>query len=718
MLGACPTAFLRMPIGNALLDDSAICRPELKEVHMMSTSRATMLRIGLLVSIVFTTAGRAAPAFADEPRFHANTMRDMDLSVDPGVDFYRYANGGWLEEAVIPADFPAWDTMTMLDGQTRLQLVELLETAADDPSLQIESDTWKAVRLFQQGVDLETRNQQGVSPIRGSLDAIAAISNSDELHAFLETSVLQNVPGFFFVNPGPDVRGGSEVIAYLAGPTLGMGNRGYYLVDNASNQTVQRAYIETAARLLSHSGHVERDSDQAAEFVFAFEAELAEATWSLEESLDFDKILVESSLQDLERVYPAMDWERYFAALGLKVEHLTVTEERYLERLSGIVASTPLEVIKNYLALQLLWSSSSSLDEETEAIAFDFFGGALSGMGVQAPIEGRILDQVNVLFGDALGQMYVEEHFSPEARLEGEQLAQEVVDAFRVRLEQNAWMTPATRTAALAKLDLMQVKVGYPDTWDTYDDVTIGTSYFSSALSAFSMSYRESLAEVGEPIDRGEWPFPPQTVNAMYNPANNEIVVPAAVLQAPLFDATGDVATNLGAIGFVIGHEITHGFDVEGSQFNGEGVLSNWWTAEDAANFIELNNLVVEQYGELSVDGTKLDGERTLAENVADLGGIQVAYDALQTELVSGDHTARVESDFAPDQRFFISAASVWRSAIRAETLAAQLAADTHAPSVIRAVQPLRNCDAFYEAFDIAPGDPMYLSPESRVVIW
>jgi predicted metalloendopeptidase len=642
----------------------------------------------------------------------------MDLSVDPGVDFYRYANGGWLDEATIPADFPAWDTMTMLDGQTRLQLVDLLERAADDQLLQPQSDKWKAVRLFQQGVDLETRNQQGMRPIQGSLDGIAAISTPDELHAFLETSIFRNVPGFFYVNPGPDVRGEGETIAYLTGPTLGMGNRGYYLVDDASNQPVQRAYIETAAKLLSHSGQVERDPQHAAELVFAFEAKLAEETWSLDESYDFDKILVEASVSDLERLYPAMDWAGYLAALGLKADHVTVTEERYLASLTEILDSTPLDVIKNYLALQLLWSSSATLDEETETIAFAYFGGALSGLDVQAPIQGRILDQVNVLFGDALGQMYVAEYFSPEARQEGEQLAHEVIDAFRARLERNAWMTPETRSAAIEKLDSMQIKVGFPDTWDTYDDVAIGDSYFASALSAFTTSYRESLAEVGGPIDRSEWPFPPQTVNAMYNPANNEIVVPAAVLQAPLFDPAGDAAMNLGAIGFVIGHEITHGFDVQGAQFNGEGVLSNWWTAEDAANFNALNNLVVEQYGKLNVEGTTLDGERTLAENVADLGGIQVAYEALQSALISGDLSEPIASDFTPDQRFFISAASVWRSAIRDEALAAQLAADTHAPSVIRAVQPLRNCDAFYEAFDITPGDPMFLPPEDRVVIW
>lgn len=684
---------------------------------MLSAARAIVVRLGLLISLLVTIVAHAAPVFASEPLFHASTLADMDLSVDPGVDFYRFANGGWLDKAVIPADFPAWDTMTMLDGQTRLQLVTLLETQAEAPSLVPGSDAWKAVRLYQQGVDLETRNNQDMSPIRGTLDSIAAIMDTDDLHAFLQASIFQNVPGFFFVNPGPDVRGDGDTVAYLAGPTLGMGNRGYYLVDDASNQPVQRAYIEAAAELLSHSGRVQHDPQQAAQLVFAFEAELAATTWSQEESRDFDRILVEASLPDLELLYPAMDWRGYFGALGLKTDHVTVTEERYLASLAEIVETTPIEVIKNYLALQLLWSSSSSLDEETEAIAFAYFGGALSGLDVQAPIEGRILDQVSVLFGDALGQMYVAEYFSPEARAEGELLAQDVIDAFRVRLERNAWMTAETRTAALAKLDALQIKVGYPDNWHTYEDATIGDSYFASALSAFSTSYRESLAVVGQPIDREEWPFPPQTVNAMYNPANNEIVVPAAVLQAPLFDPAGDPAANLGAIGFVIGHEITHGFDIQGSQFDGEGILSNWWTEEDAENFMKLNDLVAEQYSALTVEGTHLDGERTLAENVADLGGIQVAYDALESRLATGASGPTV-SELTPEQRFFISAATVWRSAIRGEALAAQLAADTHAPSVIRAVQPLRNCDAFYEAFDIAPGDPMYLPPANRVVIW
>lgn len=687
--------------------------------HMLCNARPGGLRLGLLLSLVVMFAVQVVPAAAREPLVVANTLATMDLTVDPGVDFYRYANGGWLDQAEIPADFPAWDTMTMLDGQTRLQLVELLEREASDPSLVPESDTWKAVRLYQQGIDVGARNQAGMAPIQGILDEIAAISSEEELHAFLQTSIFLNVPGFFFVNPGPDVRGRDETIGYLTGPMLGMSNRGYYLVDDASNQPVQRAYINAAARLLSHGGVETEDPERAAELVFALETRLAEATWSQEESLDFDAILLEAPLAELEALYPPMDWTSYFESLGLKTDHVTVTEERYMMKLSEIVTTTPLDVIKDYLALQLLWSSSAALDQETEEIAFTFYGNALSGLETQAPIEGRIFDQVNVLFGDALGQMFVTAHFSPAARKEGEELAQEVVDAFRVRLEQNEWMTPETRSAALAKLDAMQIKVGYPDSWDTYEDVSIGDSYFASALSAFTTSYREELSDVGAPIDREEWPFPPQTVNAMYNPANNEIVVPAAVLQAPLFDPNGDHASNLGSIGFVIGHEITHGFDIQGSQFDGKGMLTNWWTEEDAANFIELNNLVAEQYGALRVEGMAIDGERTLAENVADLGGIQVAYDALQSELEAQDITAApVFSDFTPEQRFFISAAAVWRSAIRDEALNAQLAADTHAPSAIRAVQPLRNCDAFYEAFDIGPGDPMYLAPDERVVIW
>lgn len=686
---------------------------------MLREARSRVLQIGLLVYLLISTVAHAVPALASEPLVHSSTLADMDLTVDPGVDFYRFANGGWLDRAVIPADFPAWDTMTMLDGQTRLQLVDLLGAQANDPELLPGSDTWKAVRLYQQGVDVETRDQQGTAPIQGTLDAILAISDSDDLHDFLQTSIFQNVPGFFVVNPGPDVSGDGNIVAYLTGPSLGMGSRGYYLVEDAANQPVQRAYIEAAAKLLSHSGQVPNGSQQAAERVFAFEAQLAAATWAPEEALDLDRILVETSLSDLGRAYPAMAWSEYFAALGLQTDRVTVTEQRYLERLTSIVQNTPLEVIKDYLALQLLWSSSASLDAETEAIAFAFYGGALSGITVQAPIEGRILDQVNVLFGDALGQLYVTEYFGPESREAGEHLAQEVIAAFRIRLEQNAWMTSETRTAAIGKLDAMRVKVGYPDTWDSYEAVTVGDSYFSTALSAFSANYRASLAEVGGPIDRDEWPFPPQTVNAMYNPANNEIVLPAAVLQAPLFDPVGDAATNLGAIGFVIGHEITHGFDIQGAQFNGEGILSNWWTGEDAANFMELNALVAEQYGHLDVAGIPLDGDRTLAENVADLGGIQVAHDALQARLASGaDAMNRVSSDFTPDQRFFISAASVWRATIRDEALAGQLAADTHAPSVIRAVQPLRNCDAFYQAFDIGLGDPMYLPPADRVVIW
>lgn len=686
---------------------------------MHPKTRAALLHVAILLLVLVMIASHGAPALANQPAGQSSSLSDMDLSVDPGVDFYRYANGGWLDRAVIPADFPAWSTMTFLDGQTRLQLIELLETQATDPTLRAGSDTWKAARLYQQGVDLEARNESGLAPIQGTLNQIEAISDFTQLDAFLETSVLLSVPGFFPVTAGPDVFDGRETEAYLGGPTLGLPDREYYLAEDAARQPVQRSYIDTMAKLLSHSGVEVGDARSAAERVFAFEANLAAATWSVQESSDFSRILVKASLYDLVELYPEMDWPGYFQAIGLEADHVFVIQERYMAGLADLLRATPLEVVKDYLALQLLWSASSALDDETESIAFAYLGGALNGIATQAPIEGRILDQVNALFGDALGQMYVAEYFSPESRQQGEHLAHLVVDAFRTRLEANEWMTPNTRNSALKKLDALKIKVGYPDTWDSYEGVKIGDSYFDSALSAFTSNYLKGIAKIGNPIDRDAWPFPPQTVNAMYNPANNEIVVPAAVLQAPLFDADGDIAANLGAIGFVIGHEITHGFDIQGAQFNGDGILSNWWSPEDAANFTNLNEEVVAQYDGLSVEGIALDGDRTLAENVADLGGIQVAYEALQHEMASGNASSLPDDrDFSTAQRFFIAAATVWRSSIRSEALATQLATDTHAPSVIRAVQPLRNCDAFYDAFDIGPGDPMYLPPSERVEIW
>jgi putative endopeptidase len=653
------------------------------------------------------------------------SLADMDLAADPAVDFYRYANGGWLDRTTIPDDFPSIETMSALDGQTRLQLVNLLIERANSGEAEPGSDEWKAIEFYGQGIDVATRNAQGIEPIEPLLELVAAIDTTEDLHQFLQESVFLSMPGLFFVSAGPDMTNSAETVAYLDAPSFGLPTRDYYLLgqDDPSIDAVRDAYLTTSTELLTLIGRDPAEAARAARAVYDFEAALAEPTLSPEESQDYSLLANATPLAELTEKYPLMDWPAYMAALGLEhVSELVLLEPRYMTKLDAIVRDTPLEVIKDFLTLQLLYSSAASLSEEMEATTFAYFGGALSGVSVQAPVEGRTFDQVNYFLGDAVGKLYVEAYFSPTAKARSEELVREIVEAFRARLERNAWMTAETKANALAKLAALKIKVGYPDEWRDYGEVEILNSYFGTALSAFNVYYRENLSQIGSPVDREEWPFPPQTVNAMYNPLNNEIIIPAAILQAPLFDAQADPASNFGAIGYIIGHEITHGFDVAGSQFDGEGNLANWWTDADYTRFAALNERLVDQYSEIeATGGAMVDGQLTLDENVADLGGIQVAYDALQLHLERhGRPAPDIEAAIclSQEQRFFIAAATVWRAETRAEALQTQLMADTHAPATVRATQPLRNSDAFYEAFDIGPDDPMYLGPEERIVIW
>jgi putative endopeptidase len=351
----------------------------------------------------------------------------------------------------------------------------------------------------------------------------------------------------------------------------------------------------------------------------------------------------------------------------------------------------------------------------------------MNGVTQQGSIQDRSFDQVNYYLSDAIGKLYVAEYFTPQAKAQSFALVETIIAAYRLRLERNRWLSAETKAKALEKLDALRIKVGYPDHWRDYADVEIGDSYFASALSAFNAGYRHNLAQIGKTVDRSEWSIAPQMVNAFYNPLQNEIVLPAAILQPPFFDPEADPAANFGAIGVIIGHEITHAFDPQGAQFDAQGNLANWWTEADHARFEALKEKVVEQYSRIEVlDGLAVDGELTVTENVADLGGIQVAYDALHHHLAAHGRplppppgSAAAEAPYlTQEQRFFIAAATVWRAEIRDEALRTQLQTDVHAPATVRGTQPLRNSDAFYAAFAIEFGDPMYLPPQERIVIW
>ena len=724
-----------------------------------------------------------APVVAQEPETHGINPADMDLSVDPREDFYRFANGGWLDRTEIPADRGSFGVFAELDVQMQQQLLGLLTGLAGQDDLAEGSDQWKAITMFEQGMDMETRNAQDLAPIQPFLDDIAAIETVEDFHNYLMIAPFQYMSATIGVGVAPALEDATMNAVYMGGPFLSLPNRDYYLGEDPSFEPARAAFIAANARMFQLLGYDEAAATAAAEAEFELERTLAEQTLTREERQNLSLANNPMSLDELSAAYPLVDWTAYLEGLGMTgVETVIVTEVKYLDALAGITEETPIEVLRDYLYTEMLWSFAGRLDQDIYDIAFDF-NQALTGVAESRPLEERVLALVNSSYADAVGQLYVEEYFPPEAKAQIESLVSEIILAFGDRLDRVEWMSPEAKEEARVKLANMGVKVGYPDEWETYEDAEIEESYAMTALSAINAELRENYAKAGQPVDREEWTTPVQTVNAFYSPATNQISFPAGILQPPFFDYQADPAANYGAIGFVIGHEITHGFDLQGSQRDANGNLGEWWSAEDRERFLALNELVVDQYSAIEVlPDLFVNGQLTVTENAADLGGIQVAYDALNNYLTSqglsmdsvvegalapvpsgtpaamatpadgaspvadraspvADTTVTDEiadaaaslatptgatpaakaaavAEFTQRQRFFIAAATVWRSKYRDETLQTQVLSGVHSPGMVRATQPIRNHDAFFEAFGIDDGDKMFLPPDERVVIW
>lgn len=695
-------------------------------------------RLTTLLGIFLVLLPLFSPAAAMQQAGPSLDPANMDLSVDPAEDFYRFANGGWLDRTEIPPDEAEYGVFHELRDLTNEQLLTVLNDAEAGGQLREGSDEWKVSELYRQGNDMDARNEAGMGPIQSMLDEIDAISTIEALHIYHETAYQQWLTGIFGVYADVDFMDSTVYVPYLTGPVLGLPSYDYYLEANEENDAIRDAYLDMLTELLVHGGYTDAQARDAAEGVYEFERRVAKELLSPEEAQDISLLYNPMSLGDLESAYPLMDWQGFFDALGFgDANTMIALEKRYLDALGDIVAETPLDTLKDFYKVEVLLSFANYLDEDIGATVFDFYGGFLTGAMEQRPLEERTLEQTNTMMPDAIGRLYVDAYFPPEAKEEITALVDAEIAAFRIRLENNPWMSDETRAAAIEKLDAISVKVGYPDQWHSYEAVEIGDSYVESFLTAAVAEWERNLAKVGEPVDRGEWIMSPQTVNAYYNPTMNEIVFPAAILQPPFFEYGGDPAANFGGIGIVIGHELTHGFDITGSQFDGQGTLTSWWTEADYATFDTLNQRVADQYNDIEVlPGVTVNGQLTVGENVADLGGNQIAYDALLIYLrdeggmivspvaspisvVSATPVVAMEFEsLTPQQRFFLAASTVWRSQTRDEALRNQVMVDSHSPASVRGVVPLQNNDAFYEAFDIQPGDPMYLPPEERIVIW
>lgn len=676
----------------------------------------------LLASAVLGSCASDKAAESQENR--GINLTYMDTTVSPKEDFFRYVNGQWLDDTEIPSDKTSWGSFLELREKTDADALALLESASQNDNLDPSDDQTKAVYLYQTIMDTVTRNEQGIDPIKPYLDQIAAIENTQDLQEYLTQMQLYGGGGFFSFGVRADAKDSNMNAAYLYPGGLGLPDRDYYVSEDSDSKEKRELYKKHVARMLQFLGDSQEEATKNAETILAFETKLAVPRFDKVQRRDARLSYNPMSVSELQDKVSAIDWESYFDEIDAdEVTTIIVSQPKYMEVVQQTLSNNELENWKEYLRWSLFNDAASMLSTQIERANWEFYNKTLSGVQEQLPLEERALHTINRAIGEALGKLYVEEHFPAEAKEKAEEMIANVVKAFENRIDNLSWMSDSTKVKAKEKLGTTTIKVGYPDEWKDYSDIEVrgpqdDGSFFQNMMNITKWNVEDNISDLGEPVDKSEWFMAPQIVNAYYNPSYNEIVFPAAILQPPFYDYKADAAVNYGGIGAVIGHEISHGFDDSGARFDSEGNLNNWWTDQDLEQFEQLGGSLADQYSAIEVlDSVFINGEFTLGENIGDLGGVNAAYDGLQLHLQEHGNPGKIDG-FTPEQRLFMSWATVWRTKTRDEALRSQIMTDPHSPGMYRAVVPLQNIDAFFEAFDIQQGDAMYVSPEDRVQIW
>jgi predicted metalloendopeptidase len=658
-----------------------------------------------------------AAASAQAPRRSGIDTAGFDRSVRPQDDFYAFVNGGWLATHPIPDDADRWGVFEVLGEQSREAIRRILEDAVRSNAPN-GSDEQKIGDLYASFLDSARVESLGVAPLKGELDRIAAIRSASELPAAFARMVRLGQYGTVVgaVRVRPDAKASSRNAVYVEPTGL---PRDFFLGNSARTDSIRRGYARVADRLLSLApGH---GSAGAGERLLAIRMALARAQWDAARARDPNASYNSMTVAQLVASTPHFDWKAYLDAAGLgAAERVIVTQPDYFATVDSLISHTPISTWREWLAVGLLGLYAEQLSAPFTEASFDFYGKLLSGQQVELARSKRAALQVEIWLGDAVGRMYVARHFRPSAKARVDSLVRNLRDAYRVGIDSLEWMTPETKTEARNKLARITVKIGFPDEWRDYSAVAIRRDdLLGNVMRARAHAYDDMVAQLGKPVDRLRWlyDFTPQTVGAYYADRNNEMAFPAAILQAPFFDPDVDDAVNYGAIGAVIGHEIGHAFDDESRKSDGEGNLRDWWTAADASAFEARAAKLGAQFDVLSpLEGVHVNGKLTMGENIGDLSGIAQAYRAYRSSL-HGKEPPVIEG-LTGDQRFFIGYAQSRRTKYREAALRQSLLSDNHAPARYRVIVPLMNNDAFQRAFDVKPGDGMYLAPDQRVHIW
>ncbi len=677
----------------------------------------------LLLTVSFNSCKSSKDIVAQKESVGINPAF-MDKTINPADDFNAFVNGSWLQKTEIPADRTRWGSFDELRKNTDDDVMAILKEAINDKKIDPKSDQAKAINLYKTILDTVTRNKNGIEPLKPYLAKINAVQNAKQLSELVAEMESEINLGFFGSYVGADAKNSNRNVIYVGTGSFGLPDRDYYVSDAPDNKEKREKYAAHVSKMLQFLGESESQATANAKKILALETKLSTATFDRVERRDRRKSYNPMAIADLKKLVPTVEWENYFQKVGLgKVDSLIVSQPKYLQTLETVFQENQVEDWKAYMKWTVLRGSAGLLSTDIENTNFEFYGKTLTGAIKQRPAEERALATVNGRLGEALGKLYVAKKFPPEAKEKAQAMIANVMKAFENRINNLPWMTKATRENAKIKLNKFRVKIGYPDKWKDYSTLEIkspeqGGTYFDNSRAFASWNHKKNIEKLGKPVDKEEWGMSPQTVNAYFNPTNNEIVFPAAILQPPFYDYRADEAVNYGGIGAVIGHEISHGFDDSGSRYNAEGNLVNWWSDEDLKQFTTLGSALADQYSALEpLPGIFVDGKFTLGENIGDLGGVNAAFDGLQIYLKEKGNPGLIDG-YTPEQRFFISWATIWRSKMRDEAIKNQVKTDPHSPGMYRAYVPLQNVEAFYKAFNIQPSNGMYLTPDKRVKIW
>ncbi len=647
-------------------------------------------------------------------------------TVAPGDNFYLYANQIWLDDTKIPGDKSNYGIFTILNDQTQEQVKTLIESAAktNQPtdsqpkdSQPKDSAAQKVGDLYHSVLDVAGRNDAAIKPIRPLLDIAAELPDAEAVARAMGQLVRQGVYGPIAPYVSVDARDSNSYTVYATQYGLTLPDRDYYLEDDERYVKLREQLVTYIADMLKFVDHP--DPQAGAANVMKIELQIAKAQWSKTKNRDPEKTYNKKSHQEMEQLFGDFAWNSFASSAGIDSQSdFVVRQPSYFSELGVMFADHPADHWRDYLTFRVIDSFGNSLSETIERRHFDFHETAVSGISEQEPLWKRGVNLTGSVLGELVGQLYVQQHFKPAAKARMQELVENLKRAFAIRIESRDWMGEGTKKQALEKLAKFNTKIGYPDKWKDYGKLTIVKGPLAANVIASAIfEYDRDLQKLGGPIDRSEWHMTPQTINASYNPTMNEILFPAAILQPPFFNMDADDAANYGAIGAVIGHELSHGFDDKGSKYDGDGNLRKWWTTKDRSEFEKRAEGLVQQYnGFEPVPGNFVNGELTLGENIGDLGGLSVAYEAYRLSL--DDDSAAVIDGLTGDQRFFLSWSQIWRRLYRKPELLKRLVTDPHSPSEYRVNGIVRNMDAWYKAFGVTPNAKLYLKPDDRVRIW